>query len=303
MAIAKLWLGLVLKGLGLGLLGLGLAYGAICGWLWWRQPQLVFAPLRSLTENPADFGLSYEDLWIPVGGDRLHGWRLWQPSAGPARGTILYFHGNAEHVGSNLRRLATLTSWGYEVVAVDYRGYGRSGGPFPNEARVYEDARAIWRYGMDTLGLDPRRTIFWGHSLGGAIAIDLLSHQGDDHPRDRRPLGGLVVEASFTAIADLAKENPRYGLFPIDWLVHQRFASIEKVHRLTVPTLYIHGTDDELIPPAMSDRLAAATPGAVEVLRIPGADHNNALQQGGDRLRDALANLPQTPSISSTGTP
>ncbi|GAB4358607.1 MAG: alpha/beta hydrolase [Cyanophyceae cyanobacterium] len=294
MAIAKL--GLLLKGLGLGLAGLGLAYGAICGWLWWRQPQLVFAPSRSLTENPADFGLNYEDLWIPVGGDRLHGWRLWQRSAGGDRGTILYFHGNAEHVGSNLRRLSTLTGWGYQVVAVDYRGYGRSGGPFPNEARVYEDARAIWRYATGTLGLDPRRTIFWGHSLGGAIAIDLAQ----DLPQDQQTLGGLVVEASFTAIADLAKANPRYGLFPIDWLVHQRFASIDKVPRLTVPTLYIHGTDDELIPPAMSDRLAAATPGAVGVLMVPEADHNHALQQGGDRLRDALANLLRTPSTSSS---
>jgi pimeloyl-ACP methyl ester carboxylesterase len=297
MAIAAL--GLVLKGLGWGGLGLGLAYGAICGWLWWRQPQMVFAPSRTLTESPADFGLDYEDLWISVGGDRLHGWRLWQRSAGGDRGTIVYFHGNAEHVGSNLRRLSTLTGWGYQVVAVDYRGYGRSGGPFPNEARVYEDARAIWRYATETLRLNPRETILWGHSLGGAIAINLLSNL----PPDQRTLGGLVVEASFTAIADLAKANPRYGLFPIDWLVHQRFASIEKVHRLTVPTLYIHGTEDELIPPAMSDRLAAATPGSVGVLPIPDADHNNALQRGGDRLRAALADLLQTPSISSTGTP
>ena len=266
----------------ISLSAVAMLYGGACAWLWWRQPQFVFAPSREVTQTPTEFGIEYEEFWVPVGtaDERLHGWWLRTPDA---RGTVLYFHGNAENLGSNLRRMTAFARWGYEVVAVDYRGYGRSDGPFPNEARVYEDARATWRHVTTVLDRDPARTIVWGHSLGGAIAIELATQTP--------AMGALVVEASFTAIADLAKETGSYGWFPVDSLVHQRFASREKVASLTMPTLYVHGTEDELIPPAMSDRLAARTPRSLGVLKVDGADHNGAIAQGGDRLRRAVEEL------------
>ncbi len=91
--------------------------------------------------------------------------------------------------------------------------------------------------------------MIYGHSLGGAIAIDLVAKHPDAL--------GMIVDASFTSMSDMAQLDPKYRIFPIDLLIHQRFDSIAKVRSLAVPVLYIHGTADDLIPSVMSQRVSS----------------------------------------------
>jgi pimeloyl-ACP methyl ester carboxylesterase len=119
--------------------------------------------------------------------------------------------------------IAPLRELGYSVFVPDYRGFGESEGSFPSEKTVYEDAEAAWNYPVDQRGIRPAHLYIYGHSLGGAIGIELALR----HPE----AAGLIVESSFTSIGEMAKLRKRYALLPIQ-LLNQRFDSIQKVSKL-----------------------------------------------------------------------
>ena len=141
---------------------------------------LLFLPSREILATPAS---PYEDL--AIGG--LHGW--WVPATAPTIGQVLLFHGNAGNIGDRVPHIALLTAAGFDVLAFDYRGYGRSAGR-PSEHGTYEDARAA----RDALG--PGRTFYLGESLGGAIALELAI----EHPP-----AGLILQSTFTGIRAMAR--------------------------------------------------------------------------------------------------
>jgi pimeloyl-ACP methyl ester carboxylesterase len=259
----------------------GVVYLTMCGWLWAAQRRLMFLPSRVLEAAPNTFGLAYEDVRIPVaseGGGQLHGW--WLPAEQPTGLTILYLHGNAGNVSSNLGKAIALRSLGANVLAIDYRGYGLSTGPFPNEQRLYDDAWAAWQFLHREKGVAPQHLVVYGHSLGGAIGIALAS---------RVPhLAGLIVEGSFTSMADMATLSQYNGWFPVRQLLTQRFDSIAKVKRLEVPTLYLHGLADASVPATMSEALYHATPGPKDLWLVPRADHNDLTDWTGHEFERRL---------------
>ena len=248
-----------------------IGYGGATWYLWAKQRKLIFLPSRDVHQSPADFGLRYEEVWVPVGGGpatSLHGWWLQSDDAAPP--AFLYLHGNDFNLGSNVERIARLNRMGFAVLAVDYRGYGQSGGGFPSELQVYEDAEAAWNYLVQERHIDPRRAFIYGHSLGGAIAIELALR----HPE----AAGLVVECAFTSMPELAKVL--FWMFPVHWLLNQRFDALAKVPKLRVPALFIHGTADREIPHAMSERLFHAAGAPKWLTLIPGGGHEDSATIG-----------------------
>ncbi len=129
----------------------------------------------------------------------------------------------------------------------------------------------------------PGSIFIYGHSLGGAVAIELAMRKPE--------AAGLIIEAAFTSIADMAREIPKYRFFPLDLIVHQRFDSISKVGLLQVPILYLHGTDDRLVPPEMSRELFRHTASAKQLKFITGGGHNNSAAVGGDEYLQAVKNF------------
>jgi hypothetical protein len=227
--------------------------------------------------------MPYENVSIPVVGDRgrIHGWWIPAPSAQEKISTlpnepmkilkspkvILYLPGTGGNKSSRgyLRRIEGLRQLGFAVLAIDYRGYGQSQGDFPNEDRVYADSRAAWNYLTQVRGILPEQIIIYGESLGGAIALDLAVR----HPQ----AGGLIMQSTFTSMAETVKRMNYLGVFPIDLLLTQQFNSISKVRRLSVPVLFLHGIKDEVIPFDMSQRLYAAASAPKQILLIPKAGH------------------------------
>jgi uncharacterized protein len=268
------------------LLLLALAYGGACAYLWWKQRELVFFPTRDVERSPATLGLRSDDVRVRVGGDAssLHGW--WVAADAADAPAILYLHGNDLNIGSeaDLDRIARLHRLGFSVLAVDYRGYGRSDGPFPSEEQVYEDAEAAWTYVIQERRIDPKQAFIYGHSLGGAVAIDLALR----HPE----AAGLIVESAFTSIADLARAM--YRMFPTDLLVNQRFDALAKVPKLRVPVLFIHGTADSEVPHAMSERLFDVAPAPKWLTLVPGGGHEDSGRVDEERYARAVQDLLDT---------
>ncbi|HEX5364255.1 MAG TPA: alpha/beta hydrolase [Gallionella sp.] len=256
-------------------------YLAACGYMWSQQKHLVFEPSPVIQTTPARLGMKFEALRIPVGsGDErgeLAAW--WVPAERAGAATILYFHGNYRNIGNNLDHTRRLHDLGYNVLLADYRGFGESTGGQPSEARVYEDAEAAWQYLLKVRGIDPRQAFIYGHSLGGAVAIELAVH----HPE----AAGLITESTFTSMQAMGELE--YGYLPVGLILNQRFDSLQKIAALKLPVLLIHGSWDKKIPAAMAQQLYAAAPQPKRLTLIEGGEHNDSGMVGWVEYRDAVS--------------
>lgn len=274
-----------------------IAYVSVCLFLYVRQTRMIFLPTTTLETTPQDFGLTYEDIWLPIVSNnlksRIHGW--WIPAEGQANGVILYLHGNGANIGANAEQASRFQKMGFSVLLIDYRGYGQSEGGFPNENKVYEDAEIAWNYLVRDRHIAPEQIVIYGHSLGGAIAIDLAVR----HPE----ANGLIVQSSFTSMQEMVELDPNLRIFPIDWILTQHFNSIHKVPALQMPTLFIHGLADTKIPAFMSERLYAAAHQPKQIWLVPNAEHNNVADTAGiEYFRVVGQFLAQLPTYSRTAT-
>lgn len=246
-----------------------LAYLGVCISMWSTQRQRIFEPQPQLQTTPDRRGLKFEEVHIPSGsgaelGD-LYAW--WIPAENADAPTLLYLHGNAFNIGAahTLDNAQRMHGMGYNLLLVDYRGYGKSTGGEPSESKVYEDAESAWRYLTLQRKIAPKRIFIFGHSLGGAIAINLALY----HPNG----GGVIVENTFTSLMDIAER--KYPYLPVDMLLNQRFDSIRKVRRLKIPLLVIHGTWDTHVPHQMGRRLFESAQQPKYLKLIEGGEHEN----------------------------
>lgn len=270
------WLGLSLAAAGL-FGGLGLA-----DLLFRRfQHRQTFGPTRfpQGSWDPHREGVPVHNILFPSeDGVRLHGWWLRRPEA---LGTVLYFHGSGGHLGEHVEALQALSRLPVHVFAFDYRGYGRSEGE-PSEEGLYRDGRAALRHLMRELEQPPQTVLLYGHSLGGAVAIDTALHH---------PAAGLVVQSSFTDVKGMARAL--FPSLPLHWVARNGFRSIDKVGRLELPKLFVHGTADTKVPSHHSRALFEAAEQPKELFFVEGADHGDLLRRGGlsylERLERFLA--------------
>jgi hypothetical protein len=242
------------------------------------QNRFIFFPPAVINSTPQEWGLSYEDIWLDIPGkdpqqEGLHGW--WIPANSSTQKVLLYLHGNGSNISSHLRDASQFQRLGFSVFLLDYRGYGKSKGEFPTESQVYQDSQIAWDYLVKTRNIDPKNIFIYGHSLGGAITIDLASKNPS--------VAGLIIEGSFTSIRDMIDYQKVYQIFPTDLLLTQKFDSMSKLPRLSMPILLIHGTDDQVVPASMSQVLFKAAKSPKKLLLVPQADHNNVSEVSGQQ--------------------
>ena len=235
-------------------------YIAVCVVIFAAQDRLIYYPSRDYRITPADLGLPYDDLTLTTAdGVAIAAWYVPHPAA---RATALFCHGNAENLADLCQAIKSLHRLRCNVLAFDYRGYGRSTGK-PSERGTYVDADAAWRYLVETRGTLPQQIVIIGRSLGGAVAIDLAA---------RHTPGALVLESTFTSLVDIGQRE--YPLLPVGLLCRNRCESIKKVPAITCPKLFFRGTRDELIPLDNARRLFAAAAEPKEAIETPGG-HND----------------------------
>jgi fermentation-respiration switch protein FrsA (DUF1100 family) len=170
---------------------------------------------------------------------------------------------------------------GFSVLAIDYRGFGKStfvGGGSPTEQSANEDAEAAWRY-LVAHNPDTKQYIY-GHSLGSSMATHLaLKEKG---------ASGLILEGAFTSVPDMIKET-KWGFLPVGFLVTQRFDILDRIDDVTIPILFVHGTNDSTVPIAMSERLYLAAKAPKRLLRAEGGSHHNLAASHFDEYQRAVS--------------
>jgi uncharacterized protein len=271
------------------LVGLG---AAGCVSLQQHERELTFRVVRSTPSWFTGMPANVQELDLPVAaGDttqQVHAW--WWPAEDPAAPAVLYLHGSRWDLTGQLFRIEELHDFGFSVLAIDYRGFGKSSGDLPSETTAYEDAQVGWKR-LVALQSDPARRFIYGHSLGGAVAIDLASKLAAGTPPGApAPARGLIVESSFTTLADIAR-SLTISWLPVDLLLSQKFDSLDKIRDVRLPVLIVHGADDRMVPSRFSQALYDAANEPKKLLLVEGATHNNSMRLGRVAYQQALHDM------------
>jgi len=212
-------------------------------------------------------------------GVRVHATQLTGPKDAPV---VVYFHGNGVVMGDVLWMARELLKRGLGVVVAEYRGYGRSAGTAPSEEGLYADAEAVLG-ALAADGIEPERVALLGESLGTGVAVEMAA---------RGRGSSLVLLTPYTSITDAAARFAP-GL-PVKFLMSERFDSLSKAARVSVPALVIHGTRDAVVPYAMGQKLAQSLPRA-RLITVEGGGHNDLFLGEGWRFFDEVANFVRRP--------
>ncbi len=225
------------------------------------QSRLIYFPEieQEISNKPSAIGLDYTSVNMATAdGERLHGWWVSVPDA---KGTVLFFHGNAGNISQRINYLSMFKRLGYNTLLFDYRGYGQSSG-VPSESGTYLDAQAGWRYLTEIQNISPERIILFGESLGGAVAAWLAA---------REKPGLLVLASTFTSVPNLAAQI--YPFLPVRWITRFHYNTLESLQSVTCPVFIAHSPEDEIIPFEHGQQLFQAASAPKQFLPLEGG-HN-----------------------------
>jgi uncharacterized protein len=203
---------------------------------------------------------------------------VWHVPAKPGHKVILYFHGNGDFLAGLAGRFKALTSDGTGLVALSYRGYAGSSGS-PSEHGLLLDADAA--YAFAAARYDAQRIVVWGFSLGTGVATAIAATD---------QVGKLILEAPYTSIVDLAAFRLR--IVPVSLLMRDQFRSDQRIAKVNVPLLIMHGEDDPAIPIAFGERLFALAHEPKQFVRFAGGGHNDLDRFGATRTALQFINAP-----------
>jgi fermentation-respiration switch protein FrsA (DUF1100 family) len=176
--------------------------------------------------------------------------------------TLVYFHGNAGHIGHRAFQVMPFLTAGYGVLLVTYRGYSGNPGT-PCEEGLYLDARASLEF-LASQNIPNRNIVLYGESIGTAVACQMASEY---------TVGAIILQSPFTSLEDVGKYH--YPFLPVGWLIKDKFDSLKKTSQLHVPVLMLCGDNDTIIPPSLSLKLFHAFSEPKQFVSVAHSGHND----------------------------
>lgn len=245
---------------------------ALGGCVWPLEKTLIYYPDKYIEATPAEYGLAFEEVFfLTSDGMELHGWWIPAGGGGAARPTILWMHGNAGNISHRLHNARLLHDrLDVNIFLFDYREYGLSQGEVSEEG-TYTDADGALAYLMSRPDLDSSRLVYFGRSVGAAVAVELAR---------RRAPAALILESPMTSIRAMARAI--FPWLPVGSLLSTKYDSLAKIGALRVPLLVLHGTADEIVPFAQGQELFEAANEPKRFYAIEGARHNDTYFVGGE---------------------
>ena len=247
------------------------------------EKAMVFAPLRTMSDHPGTVGLPYEALSLTTtDGVVLRAW--WIPGPVSEAPVMLCLHGNSGNLSNHTDKMRIFHDAGASQLWLEWRGYGDSGGS-PDEPGLYRDAHAAWAWLNAVKAVPAARLVLYGESLGNGPAIELAT---------RVPAAGLIVDSAFTSIPDMGRVVLPW--FPVR-LTKIRFDNLSRLPRVTIPTLFLHSPEDDIIPYEMARRNYAASAAVRKsFVDLKGAHDDGFLAIGPTypkAIRNFLSSLPK----------
>lgn len=241
-----------------------------------QQRRLIYFPSRDPVPSATTLLPGGRDVVLEVDdGKRLGAWYL--PAAGDQRrpGAVV-FNGNGGDRSGRAQLAVGLSRLGLSVLLFDYRGYGGNPGS-PSEKGLAADARAAQAWLAAQPEVDPDKIVYFGESLGAAVAIGLAT--------ERSP-AALVLRSPFTSLADVARVH--YPWLPVGRLLIDRYPSIDRIGSLAAPVMIIAGDRDDIVPEPLSKKLYEVASDPKRYLLVPGTGHNDPELVDGDRMLEEV---------------
>ena len=245
----------------------------VVGVIWLAQRSLIYFPDGHLP-SPVAVGLSRAEVvgFQTEDGLDLSAW-LVPASESPANRTIVVFNGNGGNRSYRARLAATFAEYGWSTLLMDYRGYGGNPG-LPTEIGLERDARAALKFLASRGDVDLTRIVYFGESLGAAVAVRLAVDF---------PPAALILRSPFSSLASVGARH--YPILPVKWLLRDRYGSIDLIRRVRSPILFIAGDADAIVPMSETELLFEAANEPKRLAIIRGADHNDdALLVGAEMM-------------------
>ncbi|HEY4262523.1 MAG TPA: alpha/beta hydrolase [Schlesneria sp.] len=246
-----------------------------------KKTSRLLAEAVSSTPPAEDVELQTSD------GLTLHGWRYRAEADTDAKFLVIYFPGNAGCRADRVSDCRDFTQLGLDVILFDYRGYGDNKGS-PTETRLASDASQVWDFATKQLRYSPDRIVIFGESMGGAMATRLAS----DLSVAGTPPAALILNSTFASLAQTVTWH--YPVFPFQFILLDRYPSVERITQVTCPVLQFHGTADEVVAFKHGQRLFNAAPARAtngiekQFVQIPNGQHNYITMSD---MRDAVQHL------------
>ncbi len=240
-------------------------YVAAIGALYVFQRTLLYPAPQTSRTDPASVGFpeAQEVVLDTKDGEKVIIWHVPPKDGKPV---VLFFHGNGEVLAWRVPRFRAITADGTGLVALSFRGYGGSSGR-PSEEGLLNDGMAAYEFAA--AHYQSSRIVPWGYSLGSGVAVAVAT---------ARPVGKLILEAPYTSIVDVAASA--FPWAPVRWLMRDRFHSDQRIVKLDVPLLIMHGEKDTVIPIQIGRRLFDLAPGRKRFVALPRGTHVNLDDQG-----------------------
>jgi fermentation-respiration switch protein FrsA (DUF1100 family) len=236
----------------------GLGYVGVVAAMYLAQRSFIYPIPTAIRTTPkaAGFAQAEEQFLTTADGERVI---VWHVAPQPGHHVVVYFPGNGDTLAGSAGRFEAITSDGTGLVALSYRGYAGSSGN-PSEQGLLSDAAVTYAFAAAIY--DPARLVLWGFSLGSGVAVAVAA---------QHPVGGLILEAPYSSIADVAAAAFRY--LPARYLLKDTFRSDERIKRVAAPLLVMHGGQDATIPIAFGERLFAMAREPKRFVRFDGGGH------------------------------
>jgi uncharacterized protein len=254
-----------------------LLYGGGLAFLFFKQRSMLFPipPVGRTAPDAAGLPEAEEQVLTTADAEKII---IWHVPAKPGHPVVLFFPGNGDFLAGRVSRFKGITDDGTGLVALSYRGYAGSSGA-PSEQGLLQDAAAA--YAFTAARYDPARIVAWGFSLGTGVATALGAEQ---------KIGKLILESPYTSTVDVASSLLR--IVPVSLLMRDQFHSDQRIARVTVPLLIMHGSDDPAIPIRFGERLFALAHEPKQFVRFAGGGHENLDNFGAIETARKFINAP-----------
>jgi alpha-beta hydrolase superfamily lysophospholipase len=229
--------------------------------LYFLQDAILFHPVTLNRSHRFNFPLQHTDIRIPVNEKDTISVVHFSTSLDTARGVVLYFHGNKRNISWYAKYIPHFTKHGYEVIMIDYPGYGKSTGKL-TEKKLYDWALQVYKMAIKKFSAE--QIIIYGKSMGTGIATQLASI---------RDCKRLILETPYYDFPSVIKAY--LPIYPVSWMIHYQIPTWQYMPNVTAPITILHGTSDWIVRYKNTKRLSTFLKPGDEVVTVNGASHNN----------------------------